>query len=62
MDSGSNDSDELTSSSSSESSEEVLLEFESFGELPTKIRLKIWTEVCLEQRVIDLWAVPTIGV
>jgi hypothetical protein len=60
MDSDSNASDEVTSSSRSESSEEVLPEFEYFGRLPTEIRLKIWAEVCLEPRVIDLWAVPTI--
>jgi hypothetical protein len=60
MESDTNDSDEVTSSYSSESSEEVRLEFEYFGRLPTEIRLKIWTQVCLEPRVIDLWAVPTI--
>jgi hypothetical protein len=60
MESDSDDSDEFTSSYSSESSEEVRPEFEYFGRLPTEIRLKIWTEVCLEPRVIDLWAVPTL--
>jgi 2EXR family len=59
MESNSDDSDEITSDPRSESSEKALPEFKYFGQLPTKIRLRIWTQVCLEPCIIDLWVVPT---